>query len=99
MNLIAVFIALLAGITGALGAMYLKKGASTYSISLQGILKNKHLILGMLFYLFSLIIFIFALSLEKVSLLYPIVATSHIWVCLLSVFILKEPINYLKWTG
>ena len=99
MNLIALIIALLTAITGSFGAIYLKKGSASFNLSILSILRNKNLITGGLLYLISLIVFIFALKLEKVSLLYPIVATAYIWVSLLSIFMLKEHMSKLKWIG
>ena len=34
-----------------------------------------------------------------VSVLYPIVATSYIWVSFLSIYFLNEAMNFFKWLG
>ena len=35
----------------------------------------------------------------EVSVLYPIIATSYIWVSFLSIFFLNESMNNFKWLG
>ena len=47
----------------------------------------------------SAILFIFALKYGKLSVLYPVIATSYVWVALLSSKVLAEPLSIPKWGG
>ena len=60
---------------------------------------NYHLMLGLFFYGISTIIFIPALKGGHLSLLYPLVSVSYIFVSFLSQWILKEKMNKYKWSG
>ena len=55
--------------------------------------------IGLLLYAIGAVIMIIALKGGEVSVLYPIIATSYIWVSLLSIYFYQEPINFLRWTG
>ena len=99
MNFLAVGLTLLASVIGALGAIFLKRGASKQSFSYSQLYRNRSVGLGVILYGFSLMVFIFALRFENVSVLYPMVATAYIWVGLFSQWILKEHMNHWKWMG
>ena len=45
------------------------------------------------------IIFIYALKFGNVSILYPIIAMSYIWVTIMATIFLKESFAYTKWAG
>ena len=62
-------------------------------------LLNKKLIAGLSLYAIATIIFIPALKGGELSVLYPFVALSYVWVSLLSVRFLKERMNIHKWLG
>ncbi|HLC55347.1 MAG TPA: EamA family transporter [Candidatus Nanoarchaeia archaeon] len=99
MNIPAVLLALGASVIGALGAVFLKRGASKTTFSYRKIYRNRSVGLGVILYGFSLLIFVFALRFENVSLLYPMVATAYIWIGLFSKWFLKEKMNSWKWIG
>ena len=99
MNLLAVGLALGAAIVGAFGAVFLKRGASKAAFSYRRLYRNRSVGLGVILYGLSLIIFIFALRFENVSVLYPMVATAYIWTSFFSQWILKEKMNTWKWLG
>jgi len=54
---------------------------------------------GFLCYGISLILFIIALTGGEVSVLYPMVSISYIWVAFLSMKLLNEKMNLYKWMG
>ena len=97
--LIPILVIILATFIGSFGALYLKKSANQFNLSLNGTIKNKNLLIGILFYGLSSIIFIITLKFGPLSVLYPVVATSYIWVALLSIKFLNEKINLFKWLG
>ena len=90
---IAVFIILLAALIGAFGALFIKKGSRYFSIKN---LFHKDIVIGVLLYGISTLLFIPALRLGELSVLYPFVATGYIWIILLSKRYLNEKITLVK---
>ena len=76
-----------------------KLGANRLVVSFYGIITNYPLILGLTLYVIAGAILIVALRHGDVTVLYPIVATSYVWVSLLSVTLLGELMNVYKWIG
>ena len=60
---------------------------------------NYNLITGGIMYILAAVLFILAVKHADLSLLYPLIATSFIWVALLSFFFLNEPLNGIKIGG
>ena len=83
---------------GAMGPILLKKGAHV-SMQPRAIIKNKNLLGGMFLYGLATLVYIPALRGGELSVLYPLVSISYCVVALLSVYLLKEPMNWLKWAG
>jgi drug/metabolite transporter (DMT)-like permease len=69
------------------------------SFNLISIITNWQIILGLAIYGVGAAIMIKALKYGNVSTLYPIIATSYIWVSLGSWFLFSELMNIWKWTG
>ena len=67
--------------------------------NLAGLFTNYYLMGGMLLYAIGGILMIISFRGGEVSVLYPIIATSYIWVSLLSMAFLNENMNVLRWTG
>lgn len=95
----AIGLVVLATLVSSLGPIFMKKGSKRFRLSLDGILHNYNLIFGIMLYGISTIIFIPALRGGELSVLYPFVSLSYIWVSILSVRILNEKMNTLKWFG
>lgn len=58
------------------------------------------ILLGLIIYGIAAAILITALKGGELSVLYPLIATSYIWVSLFSpVFFPSDTMNFLKWTG
>lgn len=85
-------------VIGSFGPIFLKRLADGFSFTIKGIF-NKNLIFGLLCYAIGTIMFIPALKGGDLSVLYPLVSVSYIWVCLWSIKFLKERMNYIKWLG
>ena len=86
---------MLVTVTTSFGQLFLKQGADT----LPSLLSNTPLLAGILLYGISALLFILALRGGDVSVLIPILATNFIWVALLGMLVLGEPMNTLKWLG
>ena len=93
-----IFLVLFATLIGAFGAIFLKKASSSFSFKIAFLL-NKYLLISLIFYGVSMILYLIALKYGELSTLYPIVATTYIWVSLLSQRFLGEKMNKFKWFG
>ena len=60
---------------------------------------NFHLIGGYALYAVMTVIFIFALRDEELSILYPIISLSYVWVAGLSIWLFGETVNVFKTAG
>lgn len=94
-----IFIALFCALLGALGQLFLKLGSAGFQVSLAGISVGWNVLAGVGFYAMSSVLFIIALKYGNLSLLYPMIATSYIWVSLLSFFVLHEQFSTYKIIG
>ena len=79
--------------------MLLKKAANTLKFNLMSIITNKYLIGGIILYGLATIVFIPALRGGELSVLYPFVSLTYIWVSLLSIKYLGERMSTIKWIG
>jgi uncharacterized membrane protein len=98
-ELYAVILVICSSLIGAFGPIYLKKGTDRITSKLSSIYANKFLIFGIFLYGTSTLLFIPALKGGDLSVLYPLVGLSYVWVCFYSSWLLKEKMNFLKWLG
>lgn len=68
-------------------------------ITITALFQNYHLIFGVSLYIVGGVLVIVALKGGEVTVIYPIIATSYIWVSFLSIYFLGESMNLLKWMG
>lgn len=76
-----------------------KKGSANLTFDVLSIITNYYLIMGIVLYVIGGTLIIIAFRGGEVSVLYPIIATSYIWVSLLSTKFLGEVMNIFKWIG
>ena len=76
-----------------------KFGADKLSFNLISIITNWPIIAGLFLYGIGAVLLITALKGGDVSVLYPIVSTSYIWVSLFSMYFFGEIMNLYKWVG
>ena len=79
--------------------LFYKFGSATVSLNLLELFTNYYLIAGLLLYAVGGTLMIISFRGGEVSVLYPIIATSYIWVSFLSMFFLGEIMNEFKWFG
>ncbi len=84
---------------GAFGPIFLKIGSQKKLRSLSSLRTNYYLWAGIGCYGVGTVLFIPALKGGDLSVLYPLVSISYIWVSLLSMKILGEKMNWMKWVG
>ena len=76
-----------------------KFGSANLSINPFELLTNYYLLGGIILYAIGGILMIISFRGGEVSVLYPIIATSYIWVSFLSIKFLGETMNAFKWIG
>lgn len=79
--------------------LFYKFGVATLEFNILSIITNVNLLVGILLYAVSGILLIISFRGGEVSVLYPIIATSYIWVSFLSIYFLDESMNMFKWIG
>ena len=95
----AIGLVITATLIGSFGPILLKKASGKKLSKISSLIKNYHLIGGVSIYAIGTILFIPALKGGDLSILYPFVALTYIWVSLLSVKFLGEKMNNVKWFG
>jgi len=95
----AMAIILAATLLTSTAQLFYKFGAEKLSFDILSLITNLELIAGMVLYAIGGILLILSFRGGEVSVLYPIFATSYIWVSLLSIYFLNEIMNFFKWMG
>lgn len=92
---LVVFCALL----GATGQIFFKLASEDINSSIVSWLFNYKLMIGLFFYGIATVLFVVALKFGNLSILYPIIATSYIWVAIFAKTFLGETFPPFKWAG
>lgn len=95
----AISLVILATLIGAFGPILLKKASARKLSKISSLIKNYCLFGGVSLYALGTLLFIPALRGGDLSVLYPFVSLTYIWVCLLSMKFLNEKMNLYKWAG
>lgn len=95
----AVGLVISATLVGAFGPILLKKASAKRLSKLSSLATNYPLFGGVALYAVGTLLFIPALKGGDLSVLYPFIALTYIWVSLLSVKFLGEKMNKWKWAG
>ena len=91
-------------ILGAAAQMFIKSGANHLSQpgfvgAVVGMLTNPMLFTGYALYGMNTVLLAIALRDSELSLLYPVIALTYVWVSILSVTMLHETMNFMKAAG
>ncbi|MBI2657164.1 hypothetical protein HYX08_00545 [Candidatus Woesearchaeota archaeon] len=95
----AMFLVLFTTLLTSSAQLLWKKGSETLAFDVMGIITNYYIIGGILLYVVGGALLIISFRGGEVSVLYPIIATSYVWVSLLSIKFLGEVMNNFKWLG
>jgi len=95
----AMAIILAATLLTSTAQLFYKFGSEKLSFDILSIITNIELITGLGLYAVGGILLILSFRGGEVSVLYPIFATSYIWVSFLSMYFLNEVMNIFKWIG
>lgn len=79
--------------------LFWKFGANKLEFNILSIATNIEIIAGIIMYAIAGTLLILSFRGGEVSVLYPIIATSYIWVSFLSIYFLGEAMNLFKWLG
>ncbi len=90
---------LIAAFLAAIGQLFLKLGAASVSANPWSWLLNWELIVGLFWHGLSFVLLVIGLKHGSLSILYPFLATSYIWVVLLSIRFLNEPFSWIQSVG
>jgi len=100
----AMLIVVACTVIGAIGQVLIKEGATNLGhaglvATAIGILTIPTLFAGYCLYAVFAALMVYALRHGELSLLYPIIALTYVWVTILSVLVFHESINPIKGTG
>jgi len=84
---------------GATAQMLMKTGMTRPDPSLWNYITNVPLIIGYSLYGLGAVLFTIALRDGELSVLYPVISLTYVWVSILSVPILHENFNLHTWKG
>ena len=86
-------------VLGAAAQILMKIGMSHFTPHLTAILSNIPLLGGYTLYGINTLMLVLALREGELSMLYPIISLTYVWVTLLSYMLLREPANVYKNLG
>jgi len=90
---------LLCGVITSSAQLFLKLGTKSLELSFAGLVNNFFLILGMITYAVGAIIMVLALKKGDLSLVYPLISLSFVWVAVFSVLFVGESLALLQCIG
>ena len=94
-----ILLAALSALIGSIGQIEFKLGSEALKFDIPTLFLNYHLLVGLLLYAISTLIYIYVLSQERLSIIYPIIATSYIWTTIFAKIFLNEPVDMTNWIG
>jgi drug/metabolite transporter (DMT)-like permease len=83
----------------SIAQFFYKDASNKLSFSIEGILLNYSIWFALFLYGIGTLIFTYALRKGELSILYPVISTSFIWVALFSYILLGEPLTAFKIIG
>jgi drug/metabolite transporter (DMT)-like permease len=96
---------------GATAQIFIKVGANGSNVgaswttaagvwtNLFAMASNPHLVFGYGLYAIMTVLFVVTLRDEELSVVYPVIALTYVWVTMLSVFFFHEAVNWFKAAG
>ena len=79
--------------------VFYKKGSALLEFNFISIITNYYILIGLVLYGLGFLIMIYAFKHGEVTVLYPIITLSYVWVSLMSVYFFSEIMNVYKWLG
>ena len=82
----AIFLIAFTTILTSIGQVFFKFGANKLEFNFLAIIQNYTLFIGLIIYIIAAVLVVISLKYGELSILYPIISLSYIWVSLLSIF-------------
>ena len=83
----------------SIGALCIKKGVQRFSYSFDGALSAYPVLIGLFFYFIGFIMLTISFKHGELSVLFPFVSLSFVWVAILSYIFLAEKITIIEMAG
>ena len=83
----------------AAGSIFIKQGVDRFVPGWEGVLAAYPVIIGLFFYFLGFLLLTFSFKHGELSVLYPFVSLSFVWVAILSYIFLKETIVLVEMLG
>ena len=100
---LVIFLTLLAALFTSYSQLLFKKGLKTqFNITITdilGLINNRDIVVGLIGYVISFSLYIYALSGSQLSIAFPIFASSFIFVTIISAVKLKEKVSMVRVLG
>lgn len=93
---LGILIMLVCTLFTATGQLFLKYGSADFQLNLLELLTNYNLILGLVLYAAGAVLLVVALKFGDLSVIYPIVSLTFVWVMFISMWFLGEEMNNFK---
>jgi len=90
-----IYLVVLATLLTTIAQLFYKAGA----LKLPVLFSNWEILFGFFLYCIAAVLIIWALRTSDVSVVFPILATSFVWVSILSVFWFGEILSVFNWAG
>lgn len=97
--IIGIILVISATLVASPGAIFFKKASEKLDKNIFKLLKLKTFYIGAILFASSTLFFVSGLKYGELSVLYPIISLSYIWVAILSIKFLNEKMNINKWAG
>ena len=94
----AIFLVVICTLFTSIGQIFFKLGSEKASLDFS-LFTNYNLLIGLALYASGAFLLIFALKGGELSVLYPIIATSYVWVSLIAKFYFNEHLSSFKLIG
>jgi multidrug transporter EmrE-like cation transporter len=94
----AIILVVICTIFTSLGQILMKIGSANTNSIIQ-IITNIPLILGFIAYGIGALLLIISLKYGELSLVYPFIALSFIWVSIASIYLFNEHVSLINWGG
>ncbi|MBI5393111.1 hypothetical protein HZA96_04530 [Candidatus Woesearchaeota archaeon] len=95
----AIFLMIVTTFLTSIAQIFLKKGANVLQFNFFSLITNYNLIIGIILYGLAAVLLIIALRGGELSVLYPMISTSYIWVALLASYFFGELFSITKIIG
>jgi len=95
----AIILIIICTILTSSAQIFYKFGANKLSFNIISIITNWQILIGLVLYGFGGVLMIIAFRGGEVTVLFPIITSSYIWVALGSSYFFQETINSLRWVG